>query len=95
MKKITHWPQLILGLCFSWGVLITSVELFGEIKLNYFLLYLACIFWTLSYDTIYAYQDKEDDISSNVKSTAVLFGERGKLFVRLCYFFMLSLCSFK
>ena len=94
MKRITYWPQFFLGLVFSWGVLITSVEIFGKIKLDYCLLYIACVFWTLSYDTIYAYQDKEDDISSNVKSTAVLLGERGKLFIRFCYFFMLSLISY-
>ena len=94
MKRITYWPQFFLGLVFNWGVLITSVEIFGKIKLDYCLLYIACVFWTLSYDTIYAYQDKEDDISSNVKSTAVLLGERGKLFVRFCYFCMLSLISY-
>tara|TARA_B100000029_G_scaffold81504_1_gene72482 strand:- start:265 stop:1128 length:864 start_codon:yes stop_codon:yes gene_type:complete len=91
MKRFTHWPQFVLGLCFSWGILITSVELFGEIKLDYCLLYIACIFWTLSYDTIYAYQDRNDDIINNVKSTAVLLGKNGKIFVRFCYFCMLSL----
>ncbi len=94
MKRITYWPQLVLGIVFSWGVLITSFELYGGIKLDYFLLYLSCIFWTLSYDTIYAYQDRNDDISNNIKSTAVLFGEKGKLFVRFSYFCMLSLISY-
>ena len=94
MKRITYWPQLVLGIVFSWGVLITSFELYGGITLDYFLLYLACIFWTLSYDTIYAYQDRNDDISNNVKSTAVLFGEKGKLFVRFSYFCMLSIISY-
>ena len=94
MKRITYWPQIFLGLVFSWGVLIISVELFGKIKLDYCLLYLACIFWTLSYDTIYAYQDRNDDISNNIKSTAVLLGEKGKLFVRFSYFCMLSLISY-
>ena len=94
MKRITYWPQLVLGLVFSWGVLITSIELFEKIKLDYCLLYLACIFWTLSYDTIYAYQDRRDDINNNVKSTAVLLGEKGKLFVRFSYFCMLSLISY-
>ena len=56
---------LFLGIAFSWGVFISSVELYGWIKFDYFLLYLACIFWTLSYDTIYAYQDREDDIKNN------------------------------
>jgi len=94
MKRITYWPQFVLGLGFSWGVFITSIELFGEIKLDYYLLYFACIFWTLSYDTIYAFQDRQDDINNNVKSTAVLLGEKGKLFVRFCYFCMLIIISY-
>ena len=94
MKRFTYWPQLFLGIAFSWGVLIASVELYGSIKFDYFLLYLACIFWTIGYDTIYAYQDREDDIRNNVKSTAVLFGEKGKLFVRFCYFCMIILISY-
>ena len=94
MKRITYWPQLFLGLIFSWGVLITSVELFGEIKSDYLLLYLACIFWTLSYDTIYAYQDRKDDISNNIKSTAVLLGKKGKLFLRITYFCMLVIIGY-
>ena len=49
------------------------------------LLYIACIFWTLAYDTIYAYQDKEDDIQNNIKSTAVLFGNKGHYYVQFFY----------
>ena len=94
MKRITYWPQLFLGLVFSWGILISSVELFGEIKLDYFFLYIACIFWTLGYDTIYAYQDIQDDLNNNIKSSAVLLGEKGKLFVRMSYFCMLFIIGF-
>ena len=94
MKRITYWPQLFLGIVFSWGVLITSIELFEEIKLDYLLLYIACIFWTLSYDTIYAYQDRVDDINNNIKSSAVLLGEKGKLFIRITYFCMLMIISY-
>ena len=85
---------LFLGLIFSWGVLITSIELFGEIKLDYLLLYIACVFWTLSYDTIYAYQDREGDIKNNIKSTAVLLAKKGKLFVRITYSFMLIIIGY-
>ena len=63
MKRYTHWPQLILGITFSWGVLVASFELFGTISIEIILLYIACIFWTLGYDTIYAYQDRDDDIT--------------------------------
>ena len=85
MKRYTHWPQLCLGLVFSWGVLIVSIEFFNEINLSLFLLYLACIFWTLAYDTIYAYQDREDDIKNNIKSTAVLFNTSGHKYVMIFY----------
>ena len=88
LKRYTHWPQLGLGLAFNWGVLIVSVEFLGNITFDFLLLYIACIFWTLAYDTIYAYQDKEDDIQNNIKSTAVLLVIRSLLCtVFLCYFF--------
>ena len=85
LKRYTYWPQLGLGLVFSWGVLIVSIQFTGTISLSFFLLYIACVFWTLAYDTIYAYQDREDDIQNNVKSTAVLFGFNGNKYVRVFY----------
>ena len=85
LKRYTYWPQLGLGLVFSWGVLIVSIQFTGTISFSFLLLYIACIFWTLAYDTIYAYQDREDDIKNNVKSTAVLFGSNGYKFVRVFY----------
>lgn len=85
MKRYTYWPQLCLGLAFNWGILIVSIQFFSEINLYFFLLYFACIFWTLAYDTIYAYQDREDDLKNNIKSTAVLFGILGHKFVMTFY----------
>jgi len=85
LKRITYWPQLGLGIIFSWGVLIVSIQFIGAITLNYIMLYIACIAWTLAYDTIYAYQDREDDINNNIKSTAVLFGPRGFKYVQIFY----------
>ena len=85
LKRYTYWPQLGLGLVFSWGVLIVSIQFIGIISFSFLLLYIACVFWTLAYDTIYAYQDREDDIKNNVKSTAVLFGSNGYKFVRVFY----------
>ena len=85
LKRYTYWPQLGLGLVFSWGVLIVSIQFIETINLSFLLLYIACVFWTLAYDTIYAYQDREDDIKNNVKSTAVLFGSNGKKYVRVFY----------
>jgi len=85
LKRYTYWPQLGLGLVFSWGVLIVSIQFTGTITLSFLLLYIACVFWTLAYDTIYAYQDIEDDIKNNIKSTAVLFGNNGYKYVRVFY----------
>lgn len=75
MKRFTYWPQLVLGFTFNWGALLGWAAVRGELSLAPGLLYLAGIFWTLGYDTIYAHQDKEDDILIGVKSTALKFGE--------------------
>tara|TARA_Y100000590_G_C15738479_1_gene1019402 strand:- start:3110 stop:3568 length:459 start_codon:yes stop_codon:yes gene_type:complete len=85
MKRFTYWPQLFLGIVFNWGVLITAIQFYEKISINFILLYIGCIFWTLAYDTIYAYQDRKDDIKNNIKSTAVLFGNLGKKYVLSFY----------
>ena len=85
MKRYTHWPQLILGIAFSWGVIIVSFQFYHTITFKHALLYIGCIFWTLAYDTIYAYQDRKDDILNNVKSSAVLLGTKGKMYVKIFY----------
>ena len=85
MKRITYWPQIFLGIIFSWGILIVSVEFNHQSTINFIILYLGCFFWTLGYDTIYAYQDKNDDIQSGIKSTAVYFNQNGRYFVNFCY----------
>lgn len=72
-KRFTHWPQLFLGLAFSWGALMGWSGLFGALSSAPVLLYAAAVLWTIGYDTIYAHQDKEDDALVGVKSTARLF----------------------
>ena len=97
MKRYTYWPQLFLGLVFNWGVLIVAVQFMGTITFDFLLLYFGCIFWTLAYDTIYAYQDVKEDIKYNIKSTAVLFGEKGHKYVRIFYslfFIIIGLLGF-
>jgi 4-hydroxybenzoate polyprenyltransferase len=76
MKRLTYWPQLVLGLTFNWGALVGWSAAQGNLSLPPFLLYAGCIAWTIGYDTIYAHQDKEDDLSLGLKSTALKFGER-------------------
>ncbi len=73
-KRFTWWPQLFLGLAFNWGVIVAFAAHAGGPGWAAVLLYAAGIAWTLFYDTIYAHQDKEDDVLIGVKSTARLFG---------------------
>jgi 4-hydroxybenzoate polyprenyltransferase len=76
MKRITYWPQVALGLAFSWGALMGFAVLLGRIDATALWLYAGSISWVIGYDTIYALQDIEDDALIGVKSTALLFGAR-------------------
>ena len=78
MKRITDWPQLVLGLAFSWGALMGWAAAFGDLARPALLLYAGSILWVIGYDTIYAHQDKEDDALVGVRSTARLFGDATK-----------------
>jgi len=74
MKRITYWPQAWLGLTFNWGALLGWAAVTGELGAPALALYAAGLFWTLGYDTIYAHQDKEDDVLVGVKSSALALG---------------------
>ena len=74
MKRITWWPQVVLGLAFSWGALMGFAVILGQIGLPALFLYAGSIAWVIGYDTVYAHQDTEDDALIGVKSTARLFG---------------------
>ena len=75
-KRFTWWPQVFLGIAFNWGVLLAWTAHTGSVHWASILLYLAGIFWTLFYDTIYAHQDSDDDALIGIKSTAILFGKK-------------------
>lgn len=75
MKRITYWPQIFLGLAFSWGALMGWPAAFGRLDWPALVLYAGSIAWVIGYDTIYAHQDREDDMMIGIKSTALLFGE--------------------
>ncbi|KAL2919430.1 Para-hydroxybenzoate--polyprenyltransferase, mitochondrial precursor (PHB:polyprenyltransferase) [Polyrhizophydium stewartii] len=82
MKRITYWPQAVLGLTFNWGALLGSSAILGSVDWAVALpLYAAGVCWTLVYDTIYALQDKKDDVAAGVKSTALRFGDNVKLWL--------------
>ena len=85
MKRVTQMPQLVLGLAFSWGGLLGWSAVFGRIDPPALLVYAAAIFWTIGYDTIYALQDIEDDIIVGIKSSARLFGQRGREAIGVCF----------
>ena len=85
MKRITYWPQLFLGLTFNWGLIMAYTSILDQISLEIILLYIAAIFWTLGYDTIYGVQDIVDDEIIGIKSTAIKFKKNIKVFVGLCY----------
>jgi 4-hydroxybenzoate polyprenyltransferase len=76
MKRITYWPQIFLGLAFSWGALMGWPAAFGRLDWPPLVLYAGSICWVIGYDTIYAHQDREDDLLVGIKSTALLFGEK-------------------
>ena len=75
MKRITYWPQIVLRLAFSYGALMGWPAAFGQLDWPAIVLYAGSISWVIGYDTIYAHQDREDDLLIGIKSTALLFGE--------------------
>jgi len=91
MKRITWWPQMFLGLTFNTSALFGWYEAAGELPLEAFILYAACVFWTLGYDTIYALQDMEDDAKIGIKSTARRMGEHAHALIAVSYAAMVAL----
>ena len=85
MKRITYWPQLFLGITFNIGCLIGYAAIENQLNFQIIILYLSGIFWTLGYDTIYAHQDREDDLNIGIKSTAILFGNNTKQWIIIFY----------
>tara|TARA_B100000767_G_C19631615_1_gene478486 strand:+ start:25 stop:891 length:867 start_codon:yes stop_codon:yes gene_type:complete len=94
MKRVTYWPQLFLGLTFNWGIIMAWSSVMNYISTDIIILYLAAIFWTLGYDTIYGTQDIVDDEIIGNKSTAIKFKSSIKKFVSLCYLISSTLIIF-
>src|SRR6185312_13576784 len=93
LKRFTYWPEIGLGLSFSWGALMGWAAAFGHLDLPAYLLYAGSIAWVIGYDTIYAHQDREDDAFIGIKSTALLFGPRTKPMLVLFYSMALALIA--
>ena len=85
MKRITYWPQIVLGLAFSWGALMGWPATFARLDAPALVLYAGSICWVIAYDTIYAHQDREDDLLIGIKSTALLFQERTRPMLAVFY----------
>ena len=89
----TYWPQVFLGLSFNWGALLGWAAIRGDLSLAPVVLYVAGIFWTLGYDTIYAHQDKEDDVLVGIKSTALKLGDATPKWLVLFYGLTIALAA--
>lgn len=92
-KRVTHWPQMALGVAFGWAVVMAFAAVDRSVPPGGWLLFAAAVVWALVYDTMYAMVDRDDDLAIGVKSTAVLWGRHDRLFVGLfqCLFFALLL----
>ena len=90
MKRFTYWPQLFLGITFNYGLVLAWISITNEISLVPIIFYLGAIFWTLGYDTIYGYQDINDDEIIGVKSTSIKFKSNPKKFISFCYFMFIG-----
>ena len=92
MKRLTYWPQLFLGVTFNYGLVLAWISITNNITAVPVIFYLGAIFWTLGYDTIYGYQDINDDEIIGVKSTSIKFKNNPKKFISFCYsIFLISL----
>ncbi len=85
MKRITYWPQLFLGITFNYGLVLAWISIANEISAIPLIFYFGAIFWTLGYDTIYGFQDINDDEIIGVKSTSIKFKSDPKRFLFISY----------
>jgi 4-hydroxybenzoate polyprenyltransferase len=83
MKRYTHLPQLVLGMAFSWGILMAFTAQTSALPAIAWVLYVANCLWTVAYDTQYAMVDREDDLKIGVKSTAILFGDADRIMIAM------------
>ncbi|MBM3544297.1 MAG: 4-hydroxybenzoate octaprenyltransferase [Alphaproteobacteria bacterium] len=87
VKRVSSWPQAVLGLAFNWGALLGWTAVLAQLDWPAVILYAGAVAWTIGYDTIYAHQDREDDALIGMKSTALKFGRTTKAWLALFYGF--------
>ena len=91
MKRYTYWPQLFLGITFNYGLILGWTSVTGNLSIEPIVFYIGAIFWTLGYDTIYGFQDIQDDEIIGLKSTAIKFKGDAKKFLFICYSLLIIL----
>lgn len=84
-KRVTWWPQLVMGFTFGFGAPLGYVAATGRIDMTMLALYAAAILWDLGFDTIYGFQDMEDDVMAGVKSTSRMVAAHPHRFIAGCY----------
>ncbi|MEM1284591.1 MAG: 4-hydroxybenzoate octaprenyltransferase [Pseudomonadota bacterium] len=94
MKRFTNWPQVVLGLVFAWGALVGWAAQTGAVDPPAIALYVACVVWIIGYDTLYAFQDIEDDELVGIGSTARALGTSAPTFVGFCYALTVALIAY-
>ena len=94
MKRITHLPQVFLGVAFAWGIPMAFAAQNNSVPAICWWIMLANLFWVVAYDTMYAMADKQDDLKIGVKSTAILFGQYDRIMVLVCQSIVLGLLFF-
>tara|TARA_R110002095_G_scaffold131524_1_gene114233 strand:+ start:263 stop:1138 length:876 start_codon:yes stop_codon:yes gene_type:complete len=96
LKRVTYWPQLFLGFCMNYSMLMAYAYVTKSLSFSpeVLVLYGGSILWTLAYDTIYAHQDRKDDVKIGIKSSALSFIGRSKIFLGLCYGLFLVAIAF-
>ncbi|MDP4840777.1 MAG: UbiA family prenyltransferase, partial [Alphaproteobacteria bacterium] len=96
LKRVTYWPQLFLGLCMNYSMLMAYAYVTKglDFSSDVLVLYVGSVFWTLAYDTIYAHQDRKDDIKVGIKSSALSIFGGSKLFLGICYSLFLAALGF-
>ena len=92
-KRVTDWPQAVLGVIFSWAAPMGYAAVTGGFDLAAFALWAAGFFWILGYDTIYAHQDREDDALVGIRSSALRLGDKTRPFLILCYGLTMALLA--
>lgn len=91
MKRYTHFPQVVLGVAFAFGIPMAFTAEYGSVTITAWLLFVAKVLWTTAYDTFYAMVDRDDDIKIGIKSTAVLFGDYDRLITAILQICVLAL----